>query len=168
MVDEATMRISERLGLRSRPATQTTPSAGPATDETLPIAGYDALSDKQVTAHFRELSQVELEEIEGYERSHRNRPVVLAKLRYMRSPEPVPGYDALEPSEVVRLLEDADAAKVRAIRDYEGKFRGRRAVLSAAADALPKAAANLAEQSRRDEKALRTKTGIQDRRDRTS
>jgi hypothetical protein len=164
------MRISERLrnGLRPRPAAGPTPSEGPASAEALPIAGYDGRQEKQVIAQFRELSQVELAEIEDYERSHRNRRVVLDKLRYMRSPEPVAGYDALEPEQVVRLLEDADTAKVRAIRDYEGKFRGRRVVMAATARALPKAAVNLGEQDRRDEKALRTRTGIQERSDRTA
>jgi hypothetical protein len=164
------MRISERLrgGLRPRPATESAVPGESASTEGLPIAGYDALNEKQVIAHFRQLSQVELAEIEDYERSHRSRPAVLDKLRYMRSPEPVAGYDALEPEQVVRLLEDADAAKVRAIRDYEGKFRGRRVVMAAAAQALPKATANVAEQKVRDEKAERTRTGIQDRRDLTS
>ena len=164
------MRISERLrsGLRPKPAAESTVPGEPSFSEGLPIAGYDGLQEKQVTAHFRQLSQVELAEIEDYERSHRSRPAVLDKLRYMRSPEPVAGYDELEPEQVVRLLADADAAKVRAIRDYEGKFRGRRAVLGAAAQALPKATANVAEQERRDEKAQRTRTGIQDRRDLTS
>ncbi|MBA3260902.1 MAG: hypothetical protein H0T69_00195 [Thermoleophilaceae bacterium] len=164
------MRISERLrsGLRPRPVDDTTAPEDPAAAQSLPIAGYDGLQEKEVTAHFRQLSQVELAEVEDYERSHRNRPVVLDKLRYMRSPEPVTGYDTLEAEEVARLLENADAAKVRAIRDYEGKFRGRRVVMGAAAQALPKAAANLDEQDRRDEKAQRTRTGIQDRRDLTS
>lgn len=164
------MRITERLRIRPRrgPAADATPPEAPAAAEALPIAGYDDLHEKEVIAHLRELSQVELAEIEGYERSHGNRAPVLDKLRYMRSPEPVPGYDALEPKEVVRLLQGADAARVRAIRDYEGKFRGRREVMGAAAQALPNAAANLGEQDRRDEKALRTRTGIQERTDRTA
>jgi hypothetical protein len=130
-----------------------------------PIAGYDGLDEKQVIAQFHELSQVELARIEAYERAHGSRTVVLHKLRYMRSPEPVEGYDALQPNEIVRLLEQADSASIRAIRDYEGKFRGRRQVLNAAAQALPNAVLNVGEQHRRDEKAQRTRTGIQDRRD---
>jgi hypothetical protein len=132
-----------------------------------PIAGYDDLDEKALIARFRDLSQIELAEIEAYERSHRNRRVVLNKLRYMRSPEPVPGYDALEPAAIVRLLEEGDSASIRAIRDYEGKFRGRRQVLNAAAQALPNAALNVGEQHRREAKAERTRTGIQDRRDLT-
>ena len=68
----------------------------------------------------------------------------------------------------MRRLEAADAAPIRAIRDYEGKFRRRRQVMGAAAQALPNAAANPDEQDRRDEKAQRTRTGIQDRRELTS
>ena len=138
-----------------------------AMNDTLPISGYDDLHEKDVIGRFRELSQVQLAEIEGYERSHRNRRVVLHKLRYMRSPEPVSGYDALEPAEIVRRLEAGDTATIRAIRDYEGKFQRRRRVLAAAAQALPNAVTNPGEQRRRDEKAERTRTGIQDRRDLT-
>jgi len=133
----------------------------------LPIADYDALDEQDVIAQFRKLSQIELAEVEGYERAHLSRRVVLNKLRYMRTPEPVADYDALEPAEIVRLLEQADSAGIRAIRDYEGKFRGRRQVMNAAAQALPNAVLNVGEQNRREEKAERTRTGIQDRRDLT-
>ena len=133
----------------------------------LPIADYDALDEQDVIVQFRKLSQIELAEVEGYERAHLSRRVVLNKLRYMRTPEPVADYDALEPSEIVRLLEQADSAGIRAIRDYEGKFRGRRQVMNAAAQALPNAVLNVGEQNRREEKAERTRTGIQDRRDLT-
>jgi hypothetical protein len=133
----------------------------------LPIADYDALDEQDVIVQFRKLSQIELAEVEGYERAHLSRRVVLNKLRYMRTPEPVAGYDALEPAEIVRLLERADSAGIRAIRDYEGKFRGRRQVMNAAAQALPNAVLNVGEQNRREEKAERTRTGIQDRRDLT-
>ena len=133
----------------------------------LAIPGYDNLHEKDVIGRFRELSQVQLAAVEAYERAHRNRRVVLHKLRYMRSPEPVAGYDALEPAEIVRRLEAADTATIRAIRDYEGKFRRRRQVLGAAVQALPNAVTNPGEQRRRDEKAERTRTGIQDRRNLT-
>jgi hypothetical protein len=163
------MRFSERVRIAALGrAAETEPSTETATDAGgPPIAGYDGLDEKVLIAHFRDLTQTELAEVEAYERGHRSRRVVLNKLRYMRSPEPVPGYDALEPTAIVRLLEAADSASIRAIRDYEGKFRGRRQVLNAAAQALPNAALNVGEQHRRDEKAERTRTGIQDRRDLT-
>jgi hypothetical protein len=163
------MRLSERLRGGAGGATaDPTPASDAAAPTEQPIAGYDNLDEKHVIAQFHELSQIELAKVETYERAHRNRPVVLHKLRYMRSPEPVAGYDALESNEIVRLLEQADSASIRAIRDYEGKFRSRRQVMNAAAQALPNAVLNVGEQDRRDEKAERTRTGIQDRRDLTS
>ena len=163
------MRFSERVRIAALGrAADTAPSSEPATVEGgPPIAGYDGLDEKALIAHFRDLTQIELAEVEAYERGHRSRRVVLNKLRYMRSPEPVAGYDSLEPNDIVLLLEQGDSASIRAIRDYEGKFRGRRQVLNAAAQALPNAALNVGEQHRRDEKAQRTRTGIQDRRERT-
>ena len=163
------MRFSERVRIAALGrAAETEPSTETATDAGgPPIAGYDGLDEKVLIAHFRDLTQTELAEVEAYERGHRSRRVVLNKLRYMRSPEPVAGYDALEPNDIVLLLETGDSASIRAIRDYEGKFRGRRQVLNAAAQALPNAALNGDEQHRRNEKAERTRTGIQDRRDLT-
>jgi hypothetical protein len=161
------MRFSERVRIAALGrAAETEPSSEAVVGEA-PIAGYDGMDEKVLIAHFRDLTQIELAEVEAYERGHRSRRVVLNKLRYMRSPEPVAGYDALEPNDIVRLLEQGDSASIRAIRDYEGKFRGRRQVLNAAAQALPNAALNGDEQHRRDEKAERTRTGIQDRRDLT-
>jgi hypothetical protein len=160
------MRFSELLGRgSSEPAAADAQANDAASAAGLPIADYEGLHEKDVIAHFHRLSQVELAEVEVYERAHRNRPVVLQKLRYMRGVEPVAGYDALDPKEIVRLLETSDSAAIRAIRDYEGKFRGRRQVMNAAAQALPNAVLNVDEQNRRDEKAQRTRTGIQDRRD---
>ena len=107
------MTLIERLHIRSRrePAADTTSPISSPGEETLPIASYDDLHEKQVIAHFRELSQVDLAEIEGYERAHLNRRPVLDKLRYMRSPEPLPGYDTLESREVVQLIEGASLAE---------------------------------------------------------
>jgi hypothetical protein len=164
------MTLTERLRIRSRRGPAADPSSPPAPPDegALPIPGYDDLPEKQVIDRFRELSQVELAEIEAYELAHRNRRPVLDKLRYMRSPEPLPGYDALEPREVVQVIEAADTARIRAIRDYEAKFRRRHQVMSVAAQALPKAAANVGETRRRDEKALRTRTGIRERSERNA
>jgi hypothetical protein len=161
------MRFSERVRIATRGRPTETPAIveAPPGEGGAPIAGYDGLAEKALIAQFRDLSQIELAEIEAYERGHRSRRVVLNKLRYMRTPEPVAGYDALEPAAIVRLLEEGDSASIRAIRDYEGKFRGRRQVLNAAAQALPNAALNAGEQHRREAKAERTRTGIQDRRD---
>jgi hypothetical protein len=76
-----------------------------------------------VSDQLSQLSQVELAAVETYERAHRSQPVVLEKLRYVRSSEPMPGYDALTPEQIAEELAGADAETIRAVRDYERKFQ---------------------------------------------
>ena len=106
-------------------------------ENAVPISGYDQLDGKQVSEQLSQLSQVELATVETYERAHEKRPAVLAKLRYMQGTEPVPGYDALTTEQIAEALAGADAETVRAVRDYERKFRNRRSVMDEAARALP-------------------------------
>lgn len=76
-----------------------------------------------------EHTQVELEAVESYERSHKARQPVFDKLRYLRGPEPLPGYDALGNEEIRAAVETADLATVKRVRAYERKFRNRPGVL---------------------------------------
>lgn len=101
----------------------------PAAEAPLPFAGYDQLDDKRVVEGLSDRSQVELEAIQSYERSHQERVPVLDKLRYMRGREPLPGYDALSVEEILAALEEADLTTIKKIRDYERKFAGRRDVM---------------------------------------
>ena len=105
--------------------------AGPRDDDEakFPIGRYDRLSAERVNEKLRALSQVELETVETYERAHQDRPVVLRKLRYLRGPEPIEGYDALEEDDVPAALEGADMETLDGVRDYERKLRRRTVVL---------------------------------------
>jgi hypothetical protein len=87
--------------------------ASSADEQRLPIARFDRLDGKQVIPRLSQLSQVELAAVETHERSHRNRPVVLNRLRWLGGSEPLPGYDALDPDEIIRALAGADAATVK-------------------------------------------------------
>ena len=129
----------------------------------LPFPGYDKLDDKELGARLPELSQVELAAVETYERSHKNRPEVLDKLRYMHTREPLPGYDALSPEQIVEALAGADAETVRAVRDYERKFGARPQVMEEAARVLPTATASAGEDRADKAKAERVKEGFADR-----
>jgi hypothetical protein len=80
-------------------------------------------------------SQIELQAIETYERSHKSRAPVLDKLRYMRGSEPLPGYDALSVEEIEGVLERADPATIMKVRGYERKFAVRPRVLEAVGQA---------------------------------
>jgi hypothetical protein len=94
-----------------------------------PVSGYNGLKTKEVVASLASHSQVELGEIERYERDHENRRVVFDKLRWLRQDEPLPGYDAFSSEEVVAALEKAELATIKRVRGYERKFAARRVVL---------------------------------------
>ena len=137
--------------------------AGSSDETQLPIPGYDQLKDKQIGDQLSELSQVELETVENYERAHASRPAVLEKLRYMRGSEPLPGYDDLTPDEIAAELAGANAKTVRAVRDYERKFGGRRAVLDEAGRVLPGSRVSADEEQAREGKAALLREGYADR-----
>ena len=156
------MKLFDRLSKRS-PSEAPAPTGDdrqPTGDDELPIPGYDSMKAREVVVHLRELSQVELEAVERYERSHEERAEVLDKLRYMRSPEPVEGYDTLNANQVAEALDGADGQSVKAIRDYERKFQHRRQVLDEAARALPNAPESEANARSRQEKTERVRASM--------
>ena len=104
---------------------------GTVADAELPFDGYDRLDARKVIDALSDHSQVELEAVEAYERSHKSREPVLDKLRFMRGSEPFAGYDALSGAEVVSALEQADPETIRSVRGYERKFANRPDVLEA-------------------------------------
>ena len=124
--------LRDRLSPRAsppKPAGEGRPDA--IADPGLPFAGYDRLDTRKVIDALSNHSQIELEAVEAYERSHKSRERVLDKLRYMRGSEPLPGYDALSVEEIVNALEPADPVTIKRIRGYERKFANRTAVLEA-------------------------------------
>ena len=105
-------------------------------DDSEPLPGYDRISVKHLIPDLSKHSQVELTAIETYERSHKKRPPVFDKLRYLRGKEPLQGYDALGVKEILTGLKGADTATLRKTRVYERKFQRRPDVLENVAAAL--------------------------------
>jgi hypothetical protein len=95
----------------------------------LPIPGYDRISDKHLIAELSKHSQAELTAIATYESSHKNRPPVFDKLRYLRGQEPLQGYDDLSVEQILAGLEGADRETLQRTRTYERKFQRRPDVL---------------------------------------
>ena len=85
---------------------------------------------------------------------------MLNRLRWLRGSEPLPGYDALDPDEIVRALADADAATVKAVRSYKHHHRDRREVRAEAARVLPTARASAGEDRAREDKAALVQAGL--------
>ena len=105
-------------------------------DESQPLPGYDRINVKHLIPDLSKHSQVELTAIDTYERSHKKRPPVFDKLRYLRGKEPLQDYDTLSVEEILAGLEGADIATLRKTRVYERKFQRRPDVLEKVAVAL--------------------------------
>jgi hypothetical protein len=154
------MNVLDRLLNRSSGGDSDPERADSSDAGQLPIPDYDRLGDKEVGGRLRELSQVKLAAVEAHERSHRARPVVLDKLRYMRTSEPLPGYDTLTPEQIIDALAGAHTETVKAVRDYERKFAGRPRVLDETARVLPTSTPSARESRSREESAARVREGV--------
>jgi hypothetical protein len=155
------MKILDRLrSPRGRAGDVGSAETSSAEEQQLPIARYDQLDGKQVFPQLSQLSQVELAAVEAHERSHRNRPIVLNRVRWLRGSEPLPGYDALETDAIVGALADADAQTVKAVRSYERHHRDRQAVRAEVARVIPTARASAGEDRAREQKAALVQAGI--------
>ena len=119
---------------RHRPGSNNGDASSAAADG-LPLPDYDQIDAADLIARLRYCSQVELTAIDDYERTHANRIDVLNKLRYLRGPEPVEGYDALDPDQIASGLAHADNPTLKRVREYELKFRRRDVVLRALVEA---------------------------------
>ena len=102
---------------------------------------YADLGERDAVAELGQLNQAELTVVEEYERAHRDRSAVINKLRYLRQPEPLPGYDALDGKDVTAALADADVPTLKAVREYERKMQARATVLQEVTLALHRSAA---------------------------
>ena len=143
---------------RSRGGNDAADEPSPVDDGALPIPRYDRLGAKEVAAQLSQLTQTELQLVEAHERAHQNRPVVLEKLRYLRTTEPLPDYDTLESEQIVEQLAGANGQTLRAVRDYERKFRRRRTVADAIAELLPTSQLSESEAKSQAEKAARVRS----------
>jgi hypothetical protein len=101
-------------------------------EEELPIARFSQLSVGEIKQQLRPLSQSDLTVIEGYERTHANRPGVLDAIEQLRGSEPWPGYDTMNPDEIIARLQNVSSSVARQVLAYERRHGQRDTVISAA------------------------------------
>ena len=101
-----------------------------AREQDLPIPRYGSLSADEIRMRLPKLSQVELAQIEAYERKTAGRAPVLERIGMLRMSEPWAGYDDMSVDELRSRLAKADEADARAARDYERAHKNRSAVLA--------------------------------------
>jgi hypothetical protein len=101
-------------------------------EQDLPIAGFSQLSITDIHKRLRTLSQTELTVIEGYERSHANRPGVLNAIERLRGTEPWTGYDTMNPDQITAHLHNDPSSVARHALEYERSHRQRETVITIA------------------------------------
>jgi ferritin-like metal-binding protein YciE len=102
-----------------------------ASESDLPISKYDALSANEVQDKLSELSQIDLAKLDAYERKHQDRSTITSRIDALQASEPWPGYDELGVEEIRTALNEGDATRVKAVRDYERKHKARAGVIQA-------------------------------------
>jgi len=103
-----------------------------AREQDLPIPRYGKLTADEITARLPELSQVELVQVEVYERRTENRTTILSRIETLRAAEPWNGYDRQTVEQIRSTLGKADDATMKSAREYERAHKNRTGVLEAA------------------------------------
>jgi ferritin-like metal-binding protein YciE len=107
-----------------------------ASEDDLPIADYDSLNAGEIVERLPRLSQVELGQVDAYERRHGNRKTILQKIDSLQGDAPWAGYDEQSADEIESRVRDADDDEARKVRDYERRHKARKGVLEAAERAV--------------------------------
>ncbi len=107
-----------------------------ASEGDLPIADYDSLNAGEIVERLPRLSQVELGQVDAYERRHGNRKTILQKIDSLQGDAPWAGYDEQSADEIESRVRDADDDEARKVRDYERRHKARKGVLEAAERAV--------------------------------
>jgi hypothetical protein len=94
------------------------------------IPDYDSLSVERIRDRLAQLSQIELDIVDAYERATRNRTVILETIRDLHGGEPWPGYDEMNVTVIHSRLREADDNQVNAVLDYERRHRNRSSILN--------------------------------------
>jgi hypothetical protein len=112
-----------------------------AFESDLPISNYGELTAELVIEQLPQLSQIDLDTIDGYERRHADRTAVLDEINTLRGIEPWPRYDEMTAQEICSWLHSSEAVRVgKRVLDYEYRHKNRSIVVMVAERACKYAA----------------------------
>ena len=103
-----------------------------ATEEDLPIAGYDKQTAEDIASRLNGFSQRELRMIDAYERKRENRATITDRIAKLTGDEPWSGYDEQSAEAIATALYEAETSTAREVKAYERDHKGRAGVIEAA------------------------------------
>jgi hypothetical protein len=129
--DRAGVVTSSAVNAVADRATDIVGKAADQFDNALPISDYDQLTAAEIIAKLGSLSQVDLANVDTYERKNAKRSTVTDRITSLRAEEPWPGYDEQTVVEIRAALAAGDGALARKVHDYERRHKDRQGVLDA-------------------------------------
>jgi hypothetical protein len=103
-----------------------------ATEQDLPIAGYDKQTAEDIASRLNGFSQRELRMIDAYERKHENRATITDRIAKLAGDEPWSGYDEQSVDAIATALDETDVRTAREVKAYERDHKGRAGVVERA------------------------------------
>ncbi len=103
-----------------------------ATEQDLPITGYDKQSADDIASKLKGFSQRQLRMIDAYERKNQDRATITDKIAKLTGDEPWSGYDEQSVDAITTALDDADAQTAQKVKAYERDHKGRTGVIETA------------------------------------
>ena len=103
-----------------------------ATEQDLPIAGYDKQTAEDIAARLNGFSQRELRMIDAYERKRENRATITDRIAKLTGEEPWSGYDEQSVDAITTALNDTDALTAQEVKSYERDHKSRAGVIETA------------------------------------
>ncbi len=102
-----------------------------ATEDDLPIAGYDKQTAEDIAARLQGFSQRELRTIDAYERKRENRATITDRIAKLLGQQPWAGYDEQDVDAVASRLNTVDSDTAREVKRYERDHKDRAGVIQA-------------------------------------
>ena len=103
-----------------------------ATEQDLPIAGYDDQTADDIATRLKGFSQRELRTIDAYERKRGNRATITDRIAKLLGEQPWSGYDEQDVDAVAAKLNSVDSDTARQVKRYERDHKDRAGVIQAA------------------------------------
>jgi len=103
-----------------------------ATEEDLPIAGYDDQTADDIASRLKGFSQRELRTIDAYERKRGNRATITDRIAKLLGEQPWAGYDEQDVDAVAAKLHSVDSDTAKQVKRYERDHKDRAGVIQAA------------------------------------
>lgn len=103
-----------------------------ATEDDLPITGYDKQTADAIASKLNGFSQRELRMIGAYEAKRENRATIMDRIAKLTGEEPWSGYDEQTVDAITSALAGTDADTARKVLAYERDHKSRSTVIDEA------------------------------------